>query len=91
MSEELFIEKDINWIRLRDVTFRYQLPGKWLNARDASVYITGTDLWMETNYTGLDPVVNGNTAALGGSGAAGIDYGNFPMPKGLAFGLKVGF
>ena len=91
MSEELFIEKDINWIRLRDVTFRYQLPGKWLNARDASVYITGTDLWLETNYTGLDPVVNGNTAALGGSGAAGIDYGNFPMPKGLAFGLKVGF
>ncbi len=91
MSEELFIEKDINWIRLRDVTIRYQLPGKWLNARDASVYVTGTDLWMETNYTGLDPVVNGNTAALGGSGAAGIDYGNFPMPKGLALGLKVGF
>ncbi|MHB0963521.1 MAG: SusC/RagA family TonB-linked outer membrane protein [Gemmatimonadaceae bacterium] len=91
MSEELFIEKDINWIRLRDVTFRYQLPGKWLNARDASFYITGTDLWLETNYTGLDPVVNGNTAALGGSGAAGVDYGNFPMPKGLAFGLKVGF
>ncbi|MBW7934196.1 MAG: TonB-dependent receptor, partial [Gemmatimonadaceae bacterium] len=91
MSEELFIEKDINWIRLKDVTLRYQLPPKWLKARDASVYITGTDLWIETNYTGLDPVVNGNTAALGGAGAAGIDYGNFPMPKGLAFGLKVGF
>ena len=26
MSEELFIEKDINWVRLRDVTLRYQLP-----------------------------------------------------------------
>ncbi|HEY3286135.1 MAG TPA: SusC/RagA family TonB-linked outer membrane protein [Gemmatimonadaceae bacterium] len=91
MSEELFIEKDINWIRLKDVTVRYQIPGKWLRARDASLYITGTDLWMETNYTGMDPVVNGNTAALGGSGAAGIDYGNFPMPKGIAFGLKVGF
>ncbi len=91
MSEELFIEKDINWIRLRDVTLRYQLPGKWLNARDASVYVTGSDLWLETNYTGLDPIVNGNTAAIGGSGAAGVDYGNFPMPKGLAFGLKVGF
>jgi hypothetical protein len=26
MSEELFIEKDINWLRLRDVTLRYQLP-----------------------------------------------------------------
>ena len=91
MSEELFIEKDINWIRLKDVTVRYQLPGAWLNARDASFFITGTDLWLETNYTGLDPIVNGNTAALGGAGASGIDYGNFPMPKGLAFGLKVGF
>ncbi len=91
MSEELFIEKDINWIRLKDVTVRYQIPGKWLRARDASVYLTGTDLWLNTNYTGMDPVVNGNTAALGGSGAAGVDYGNFPMPKGLAFGLKVGF
>ena len=91
MSEELFIEKDINWIRLKDVTVRYQLPGKWLNARDASFFVTGTDLWLETNYTGLDPIVNGNTAALGGAGASGIDYGNFPMPKGLAFGLKVGF
>jgi hypothetical protein len=91
MSEELFIEKDINWIRLKDVTLRYQLPGAWFGARNASVYVTGTDLWLETNYTGLDPVVNGNTAALGGSGAAGIDFGNFPMPKGIAFGLKVGF
>jgi TonB-linked SusC/RagA family outer membrane protein len=91
MSEELFIEKDINWVRLKEVTARYQLPGKWLNARDASFFITGTDLWLETNYTGLDPIVNGNTAALGGAGASGIDYGNFPMPKGLAFGLKVGF
>ncbi|MDQ8154492.1 MAG: SusC/RagA family TonB-linked outer membrane protein [Gemmatimonadota bacterium] len=91
MSEELFIEKDINWIRLKDVTLRYQLPASWFGARNASFYITGSDLWLETNYTGLDPVVNGNTAALGGSGAAGIDFGNFPMPKGVAFGLKVGF
>ncbi|MHB1312057.1 MAG: SusC/RagA family TonB-linked outer membrane protein [Gemmatimonadaceae bacterium] len=91
MSEELFIEKNINWVRLKDVTLRYALPGKYLGARDASVFITGTDLFLKTNYTGLDPVVNGNTAAVGGSGAAGIDWGNFPSPKGLSFGLRVGF
>ena len=89
ISEELFIEKNINWVRLRDVTVRYQLPGRFLLARDASVYLTGTDLFLFTNYTGLDPIVNGNTAAVGGSGAAGIDYGNFPMPRGVAFGLTV--
>jgi TonB-linked SusC/RagA family outer membrane protein len=89
MSEELFIEKDINWVRLRDVTVRYTLPTRI--ARNASVFVTGTDLFLITNYTGLDPIVNGNSAAVGGSGAAGIDYGNFPMPRGLNFGLRMGF
>ncbi|MEO7360559.1 MAG: TonB-dependent receptor, partial [Gemmatimonadaceae bacterium] len=91
ISEELFIEKDINWIRLRDVTFRYQIPERLVGAKSASLFITGTDLLLFTNYSGLDPIVNGNTAAVGGSGASGIDFGNFPIPRGLAFGLRVGY
>ena len=86
ISEELFIEKNINWLRLRDVTLSVALPEALM--KNASIFITGTDLFLITNYTGLDPVVNGNTAAVGGSGAAGIDYGNFPMPRGLSFGLR---
>ena len=89
MSEELFIEKDINWVRLRDVTLSYGLPDRYLNG--ARLFVTATDLALWTNYSGLDPIVNGNTAAVGGSGAAGIDYGNFPMPRGLNVGVKVGF
>jgi TonB-linked SusC/RagA family outer membrane protein len=91
ISEELFIERDINWVRLRDVTLRVGIPGRWLRGRDASVFVTGTDLLLFTNYSGLDPIVNGNTAAVGGSGAAGVDFGNFPMPRGFAMGLKVGY
>jgi TonB-linked SusC/RagA family outer membrane protein len=87
MSEELFIEKNINWFRLRDVTLQYVLPSRLMS--NASVFITGTDLYMKTNYTGLDPIVNGHTAAVGGSGAVGIDFGNFPMPRGLNFGLRL--
>jgi hypothetical protein len=89
MSEELFIEKNINWVRLRDVTVSYGLPDRFLNG--ARLFVTATDLGLWTNYSGLDPIVNGNTAAVGGSGAAGIDYGNFPMPRGLNLGVKVGF
>ena len=89
MSEELFIEKNINWVRLRDITLSLTVPERIM--RNASVFITGTDLWLKTNYTGLDPIVNGNSAAVGGSGGVGIDYGNFPIPRGLNFGLKVGF
>ncbi|MBA3645413.1 MAG: SusC/RagA family TonB-linked outer membrane protein [Gemmatimonadaceae bacterium] len=89
LSEELFIEKNINWVRLKDITVSYALPRSFM--KDGSVFVTGTDLFLKTNYTGLDPIVNGNTAAVGGSGAVGIDLGNFPIPRGFNFGLKVGF
>jgi len=91
ISEELFIEQDINWIRLRDVTLRFTLPGRLFRARQATMFVTGTDLFLISNYSGLDPIVNGNSAAVGGSGAVGIDYGNFPMPRGFAFGLRMGY
>ena len=92
MSEELFIEKNINWLRLRDITLRYSLPDNFFpGGRNASVFVTATDLFLKTNYTGLDPIVNGNTAAVGGSSGTGIDFGNFPVPRGISFGLKVGF
>lgn len=91
MSEELFIERDINWVRLRDVELTYELPEGFLRSRNASVFVKGTDLLLITNYTGLDPIVNGNTAAVGGSGGVGIDFGNFPMPRGVNFGIRMGF
>ncbi len=91
MSEELFIERNINWLRLRDVQLSYQLPTRFLGARNASVFILGTDLFVITNYTGLDPIVNGNDAAVGGSGGTGIDFGNFPMPIGLNVGVRLEF
>ena len=92
MSEELFIEQDINWLRLRDITLNVGLPDRlfWSAMRNASVFVTATDLLMFTNYSGLDPVVNGNSAAVGGAGGSGIDYGNFPVPRGFNFGLRMG-
>ena len=91
MSEELFIERNINWLRLRDLQVTYDVPGRFLGARNASVFIKGTDLFLITNYSGLDPIVNGNSAAVGGSGGVGIDFGNFPMPIGVNVGVRMGF
>jgi len=90
MSEELFIERNINWLRLRDVTLSYDLPESRL-ARSASLFATGTDLFLWTNYTGLDPIANGTDAASGGSGGIGFDYGNFPLPRSFNFGVRLGF
>lgn len=89
MSEELFIEEDINWLRLRDITVSYQLPRRILP--NASVFLTATDLFLWTNYSGLDPIGSATTVATGGSGSAGIDYGGFPIPRGISFGTKVRF
>ncbi len=91
MSEELFIQRNINWLRLRDVQVTYQLPTRFLGARNASLFLLGTDLFVITNYTGLDPIVNGNDAAVGGSGGTGIDFGNFPMPIGINVGVRLEF
>jgi hypothetical protein len=60
-------------------------------AHNASIFVTATDLFVRTNYTGLDPLTNANSAAVGGSGAVGIDYANFPTPRGFNFGLRLGF
>lgn len=90
-----FIEKDINWVRLRDVTLNYSfsrdLLKKIKGVEKASIFITGTDLFILTNYSGLDPVGNANSAAVGGAGGYGFDYGNFPVPMGLNLGVRVGF
>ncbi|MDR6196633.1 SusC/RagA family TonB-linked outer membrane protein [Siphonobacter sp. SORGH_AS_0500] len=95
IPESEFVEKDINWVRLRDVTLRYQVPSGWLTrsklVRSASVFVNGTDLFLLTNYTGADPNVNGASAASGGVGAGGFDFGTISMPRGLSFGVSLGF
>jgi TonB-linked SusC/RagA family outer membrane protein len=88
-SEELFVERNINWVWLRNVTLSYLIPQHYV--QNASVFVTGTDLFLRTNYTGLDPMTNGNSAAVGGSGAVGIDWGNFPTPHGFNVGFRLGF
>ncbi|MBC7890945.1 MAG: SusC/RagA family TonB-linked outer membrane protein, partial [Sphingobacteriaceae bacterium] len=95
MPESEFVEKDINWLRLRDVSLSYQLPEAWLTRtkviKTVGVYVNGTDLFLLTNYTGADPNVNGTTATSGGVGAGGFDYGTLSLPRGFSFGVRVGF
>ncbi len=93
--DQEFIEKDVNWFRLRDISLNYQVPAKWLQRHNKvissiTIGITATDLIMFTNYTGGDPGVNGTTVATGGNGGGGIDYGNLPVPKTYNFNIRIG-
>jgi TonB-linked SusC/RagA family outer membrane protein len=93
-TEADFIE-NVNWMRLRDATLSYNLP-KYLLSKtkfisSASLFVTGTELFMLTNYTGMDPSVNANNASSRGAGGVGIDFGALSMPRGINFGLRVRF
>jgi TonB-linked SusC/RagA family outer membrane protein len=95
MKEEAFIEKDVNWLRLRDVTLNYTLPAKLSQkirgVKSLGVFVTANDLVIITNYTGADPGVNANSAGARGVGAFGFDYGSLPAPISLNFGLRASF
>jgi hypothetical protein len=91
-----FIEKDVNWVRLRDITLAYTIPATLLKRqkviKSASVYFTGTDLFILTNYSGADPSTNANnTSARSGVGGVGMDQGNLATPRGLNFGVRIQF
>lgn len=96
LQPEDFVEKDINWLRLRDVTLTYNLPASWLNSKikmikQASIFVNGTDLFLDTNYTGADPAVSTTSPATGGAGGYGMDFGKLSLPRTFSAGLSVTF
>lgn len=91
LPESEFVEKDINWLRMRDITINYDIPLKNRKTlKNVGVYVTGTDVFLITNYTGSDPNVNGTTASSGGVGAGGFDFGTVSLPRAISFGIRVG-
>ena len=79
-----------SYTMLREVNLNYTLPKSLSDAAGVSylqVGISGRNLWMDTDYTGLSPEVSqfGNEA-VGGS----VDTAPFPQSKSFYFNLSVG-
>ena len=95
MPDEEFIQKNVNWFRLRDLTLNYTFRGEWVQklkyVKRLGAFLTANDLLLFTNYYGADPAANGNTASNQGIGAFGIDYGNLPAPVSVNVGIKASF
>ncbi|WP_443937354.1 SusC/RagA family TonB-linked outer membrane protein [Pedobacter sp. MW01-1-1] len=93
IAPEMFVEHNIKAFRLRDVTLNYQFPRKLIQRTgfisDFGLYVTLTDVFLITNYSGMDPDVNGNNPSVGGLGGYGIDYGNMGRPLGVNIGLRI--
>lgn len=82
--------EDASYIRLREVSLSYSLPGKWLERTPISglnIGVSGRNLLLFTEYSGIDPETN----LSGTSNSLGRDYFNMPNTKGYMFNLQVSF
>ncbi|MBQ4197737.1 MAG: SusC/RagA family TonB-linked outer membrane protein [Bacteroidales bacterium] len=92
-----WLEKHVNWMRLKEIRFQYRVPANWLKSAthnllsNASVWVSANDLWTLTNYSGVDAVGNSNSASLGGTGGIGIDAWGIPTPRSVSLGVNLTF
>ena len=88
-NDEELIE-DASWVRLRTVSLSYSLPKEYLQKIGLSNLqfgIIGNNLWLDTNYSGIDPEVSGR----GVTNNSGYDINGAPSTKSYTVNVKFGF
>jgi len=87
---ENFIQ-DAGFVRLKKVSLGYTLSNEWLTSstglRSVKFSVTGNNLWISTNYDGIDPSTN----LTGPSNGRGLDYFNNPNTRSVVFTLRVNY
>ncbi len=89
--------KDGSYIRLKSVTLNYEIPVQNLGVewcKNATLFVSGTNLFTLTDYPGLDPEVNTtgtDNQNVGNRLSMGIDQGAYPSTKTFFFGARLGF
>ncbi|AND64553.1 hypothetical protein AX766_09060 [Flavobacterium covae] len=89
--DQNFVE-DASWWRLRNVYIGYALSKnitKKLSLSDLEFTFSARNLWLKTDYTGVDPEVNSWGTGSGGNGIIGIDSNSLPNTKSFDFGVKL--
>ncbi|MDF1561095.1 MAG: SusC/RagA family TonB-linked outer membrane protein, partial [Bacteroidales bacterium] len=94
-NDEDWIQENVHYLRLQELRLSYNLPAQWLEKTvilsQASVFVSGNDLFVATNYSGIDAVGNTMSAAGGGTGGEGIDVWALPSPRGYSVGINLTF
>jgi TonB-linked SusC/RagA family outer membrane protein len=83
--------EDGSYVRLRSLTLSYAVPQAFIgryNVTGARVYVTGTNLFTITDYSGFDPDISGQSV---GNVNRGIDIGAYPSSKGVTVGLSLNY
>lgn len=80
---------DATFVRLREVRLAYDLPAKWIkktSIANASVYLTGRNLWLSAKLPYFDPELNS-----GIGNAQGEEYMAYPQVMSFGGGVRVTF
>ncbi|MDZ4709884.1 MAG: SusC/RagA family TonB-linked outer membrane protein, partial [Saprospiraceae bacterium] len=88
-AENSWYVEDGSYLRVQYLAFGYTLPStliKPLGLTKVKLSLAATNLLTITKYKGLDPGVGGDVDTN-----FGVDLGNYPVTRGLTFGLNVGF
>lgn len=82
--------EDGSYIKLSNVTLGYTLPSKLVRKVGINrlrAYVTGSNLFTITKYSGLDPEVSTMSSLL----TPGVDFGAYPRSRSVVFGVNVTF
>jgi hypothetical protein len=83
--------EDASFLRFQSATIGYTLPGKLTTKafiKKARLYVTGTNLFCWTKYSGYDPEVDTRRST---PLTPGVDYSAYPKSIGCVFGLNITF
>ncbi|MBN8857503.1 MAG: TonB-dependent receptor [Sphingobacteriales bacterium] len=85
------ILEDASYLRIKNITLSYRLSSSAasrLGMSNLRVYVSGSNLWTFTKYSGYDPEANtyGQSTTL-----VGIDLGGYPQTRILQLGLSASF
>ncbi len=89
LSDE-YVE-DASFLRLNSLTLGYTVPMKftqWVHISNLRVYVTASNLFCLTKYSGFDPEVNCRRST---PLTPGIDYSAYPKSRAFIGGLSVTF
>ncbi|MEM8583356.1 MAG: TonB-dependent receptor [Bacteroidota bacterium] len=82
-----FFLEDGTYLRIRNIAIGYTFPNmQKLGIDRFRIYLSSTNPFTFTNYTGYDPEVGGDGLFL-----RGIDRGNYPVARQFLAGLQLGF
>ncbi|MGN1219181.1 MAG: SusC/RagA family TonB-linked outer membrane protein, partial [Phocaeicola sp.] len=83
--------EDGSFLRLQSATIGYTFPEKWMSKahiRKLRIYVTGSNLFCLTKYSGYDPEVNTRRDT---PLSPGVDYSAYPKSRGVVFGVNLTF